>query len=61
MAESGIQITKSKASPTTPGNQFKNQWKNTLGPVISPDTKFLYYATKRGGFSYNMSISCMAN
>jgi len=47
---SGIQITKSKASPTTPGNQ----WKNTLGPVISPDNKFLYYATKRGGFSYNM-------
>ena len=49
---SGIQITKSKASPTTPGNQ----WKNTLGPAISPDDKFLYYATKRGGFSYNMNF-----
>ena len=47
---SGIQVTKSKATPTTPGNL----WKNTLGPVISPDNKFLYYATKRGGFSYNM-------
>ena len=47
---SGIQITKSKATPSTPGNL----WKNTLGPVISPDDKFLYYATKRGGFSYNM-------
>ena len=41
---SGIQITKSKATPTTPGNA----WKNTLGPVLSPDSKFLYYATKRG-------------
>ncbi len=49
---SGIQITKAKATPDTPGNQ----WKNTLGPVLSPDTKFLYYATKRGGFSYNMSF-----
>ena len=49
---SGIQITKAKATPDTPGNQ----WKNALGPEISPDGKFLYYATKRGGFSYNMSF-----
>ena len=45
---SGIQVTKSKATPTTPGNL----WKNTLGPVISPDNKFLYYATTRGGYKW---------
>jgi len=49
---SGIQITKSKATP----NALGSQWKNTLGPALSPDAKFLYYATKRGGFSYNMSF-----
>ena len=49
---SGIQITKSKEKP----NALGSQWKNTLGPALSPDAKFLYYATKRGGFSYNMSF-----
>ena len=49
---SGIQITKSKPKPDAPGNQ----WKNVLGPELSPDGKFLYYANKRGGFSYNMSF-----
>ena len=49
---SGIQITKSKETP----NALGSQWKNTLGPALSPDAKFLYYATKRGGFSYNMSF-----
>ncbi len=49
---SGIQITKSKPKPDAPGNQ----WKNALGPEVSPDGKFLYYANKKGGFSYNMSF-----
>ena len=49
---SGIQITKSKKDANTPGNQFKN----ALGVSISPDGKFMYYANRRGGFSYNVSF-----
>ncbi len=47
---SGLQVTKSKPSgPSTP----RNQQVNAMGPVASPDGNYLYYATKRGGFSYN--------
>ena len=46
----GVQIT--QAAPegkTTP----RNQRHNALGAVYSPDGRYLYYATKAGGFSYN--------
>ncbi len=29
---------------------------NALGAVYSPDSKYLYYATKRGGFGYNLTF-----
>ena len=49
---SGIQITKSKPKENTPGSQRKN----ALGVSISPDGKFMYYANRRGGFTYNASF-----
>ena len=48
---SGIQLTKAKAQP----NQAGREQKNTMGAVPSPDGKYLYYATKRGGFEYNQA------
>ena len=49
---SGIQITKAKAKPeTTPSDQH-----NALGVTASRDGRFLYYATKKGGFAYNVSF-----
>ncbi len=49
---SGIQITKSNPDGNTPGNQRKN----ALGVSLSPDGKYMYYANRRGGFSYNASF-----
>lgn len=46
---SGIQVTKSKEKENTPGNQRKN----ALGVTLSPDGKYMYYANRKGGFSYN--------
>ncbi len=46
---SGVQITKAKAQPTTPGPQRHN----ALGASLSPDGRYLYYARKLGGFQYN--------
>ena len=45
----GVQITKSKASPTTP----RSERLNDMGAVASPDGKYLYYAERRRDFSYN--------
>jgi Tol biopolymer transport system component len=45
----GVQITKAKPTPTT---ERKNR-NNAMGVVASPDGKYLYYATRKGPFSYN--------
>ncbi|MBP6705481.1 MAG: PD40 domain-containing protein, partial [Vicinamibacteria bacterium] len=49
---SGIQITKAKPRPeTTPAEQH-----NALGVAVSKEGRYLYYATKRGGFAYNVTF-----
>lgn len=45
----GVQLTKAKATPKTPPQERHN----AIGVRVSPDGKYLYYATKRGGFAYN--------
>ncbi|WP_262693650.1 amidohydrolase family protein [Kordiimonas aquimaris] len=48
----GIQVTNSKpGGPNTP----RNQQPNAQGVSVSKDGRYLYYATKLGGFSYNMT------
>jgi len=46
---SGVQITKSKPTPTTK----RADRPNAMGAVASPDGKYLYYATKLGSLNYN--------
>jgi Tol biopolymer transport system component len=49
---SGLQITKAKPKPETiPADQH-----NALGVVASGDSRYLYYATKKGGFAYNVNF-----
>ena len=45
----GVQLTKAKAGKNTPASRRSN----SLGAVYSPDGKYLYYARRNGGFSYN--------
>jgi Tol biopolymer transport system component len=45
----GIQITKSKPSPTT----ARKDRPNAVGAVASGDGKYIYYAERHGPFSYN--------
>src|ERR1700719_85437 len=45
----GVQITKAKPAPTTP----RNERHNALGVAPSPDGKYIYYAVRHGGFTYN--------
>jgi Tol biopolymer transport system component/imidazolonepropionase-like amidohydrolase len=45
----GIQLTKSKPTPTTP----RRERHNAMGVVASADGKYLYYAVRQGPFSYN--------
>ncbi len=45
----GVQITKSKPTPTT----LRKDRPNAMGVVASPDGKYLYYALRKGPFSYN--------
>ncbi len=40
----GVQITKSKPKPDTPFLE----WHNAMGPVASPDGRYLYYAKRTG-------------
>src|SRR6266702_1815539 len=49
---SGVQVTKSKPTPTTP----RRERPNALGVVASADGKYLYYATRHGGFQYNAQL-----
>src|SRR2546428_1329002 len=46
---SGVQITKAKPEPKTPGPQRHN----AMGVSVSADGRYLYYARKLGGFQYN--------
>ncbi len=46
---SGVQITKAKPEPKTPGPQRHN----AMGVSVSRDGRYLYYARKLGGFQYN--------
>jgi len=48
----GVQITKSKPAPETPPPARHN----AIGARVSPDGRYVYYATKRGGFEYNASF-----
>lgn len=49
---SGLQVTKAKAKPETlPADQH-----NALGVAVSKDGRYLYYATKKGGFAYNVNF-----
>ena len=45
----GVQITKSKPTPTTP----RRERHNAMGVVASADGKYLYYAVRQGPFTYN--------
>ncbi len=48
----GVQITKSKAKPETPPGARHN----AIGARVSQDGRYVYYATKRGGFQYNANF-----
>jgi Tol biopolymer transport system component len=45
----GVQITKAKPTPTT----ARKDRPNAMGVVASPDGRYLYYAMRKGPFSYN--------
>jgi Tol biopolymer transport system component len=45
----GVQVTKAKPAPITP----RHERLNAIGVVASPDGKYIYYATRKGGFAYN--------
>ncbi|HEV2386246.1 MAG TPA: amidohydrolase family protein [Candidatus Acidoferrales bacterium] len=47
---SGVALTHAKAHPDTP----RNMQDNAMGPVVSPDGRYVYFAHKRGGFQYNI-------
>src|SRR5260370_11665973 len=49
---SGVQITKSKPTPTLE----RNKRPNAMGVVASPDGKYLYYAAKLGSLYYNQQL-----
>jgi Tol biopolymer transport system component len=49
---SGVQVTKSKPAPNTP----RDQRHNSLGVIASADGKYLYYAMRHGGFTYNAQL-----
>src|SRR6266481_433605 len=48
----GVQITKSKPTPTTK----RQERPNAMGVVASADGKYLYYATKLGSLAYNQQF-----
>jgi Tol biopolymer transport system component len=49
---SGVQLTEAMPAPNTPTNQRFN----AVGPAPSPDGRYVYYAGKTGGFSYNLTM-----
>ncbi|UTW58298.1 PD40 domain-containing protein [Kordiimonas sp. SCSIO 12603] len=48
----GIQVTNSRPQGA---NTPRNRQPNAQGVSVSKDGRYLYYSTKQGGFSYNMS------
>ncbi len=48
----GIQMTKSKAKPDTP----RDDWNNDLGATFSPDGKYVYFARRKRNFTYNVTF-----
>ena len=48
----GVRVTRAKPASDTPVRQRSN----ALGAVYSPDARFLYYASKRGGFGYDLRL-----
>lgn len=48
----GVQVTKSKARPDQP----RDQWTNYMGAVPWPGGKAISYATRRGNFNYNVNF-----
>ena len=49
---SGLQVTKSNASDTTP----PDQWQNAMGASLSPGDHYLYYAFKLGYFAEDVKF-----
>ncbi len=49
---SGLQVTKAKPKPDTAGLEMHN----ALGVTVSKDARYFYYATKKGGFGYNVTF-----
>lgn len=49
---SGLQVTKAKPKPDTAGAEQHN----ALGVTVSRDGRYFYYATKKGGFAYNVNF-----
>ncbi len=48
----GVRVTRAKPASDTPARQRSN----ALGAVYSPDARHLYYASKRGGFGYDLTL-----
>ena len=48
----GVQITEAKRDSDTPSDERAN----ALGPVYSPEGRYLYYARKDGGFDYDVRL-----
>ena len=49
---SGVQVTKSAATPTTP----RDQRHNDMGVIASPDGKYFYFARRNNSFTYNVTF-----
>ncbi|MBK5257817.1 MAG: PD40 domain-containing protein [Vicinamibacteria bacterium] len=49
---SGVQVTKAKPKPDTASADQHN----AIGVAASKDGRYLYYATKKGGFAYNVTF-----
>lgn len=48
----GVQLTEAKSGADTPSVERAN----ALGPVYSPEGRYLYYARKDGGFDYDVRL-----
>lgn len=48
----GVRLTQAKPKASTPSNRRHN----ALGAVYDASGRYLYYATKRGGFGYNLNF-----
>jgi imidazolonepropionase-like amidohydrolase/Tol biopolymer transport system component len=53
---SGVNVGPPDPPPGQPGSAAPNQRLNRMGAVASPDGRFIYYAFRRGSFTYNASF-----